>query len=277
MDSPVGIKPIMKEILKDGHVLPVDARGHLVNECSASKIAEAWRPAIEDLRQAHIDNLGSNLHSLYLRGSIPAGRARTGVSDLDSFAVVHEASSEEASRWIKDYAADFRSRFPFCPYVEIRLLPLQPFLQSQAYQSWRFTLKVLSLCIHGEDLSPQLPKFRPTRSNGFFFFGNIFDVLTEASSRLHQATTPEQTQKICVWAMKKILRTGFSLIMEREQVFTRDLYPSYELFSKHYPNREPEMRQALEWAVNPSSDQALISKYLGDFGGWLGNEARKSH
>ena len=75
--------------------------------------------------------------------------------------------------------------------------------------------------------------------------------------------------------MKKILRTGFSLVMEKEKAFTRDLYPSYQLFSKYYPDQEPQMRQALEWAINPTDDSAGLLKYLGEFGGWLGAEAGK--
>ncbi|HKY62352.1 MAG TPA: serine/threonine-protein kinase [bacterium] len=275
LSMPPSISKPIKKIREFGKVMRANEQGYLTNECSWRHIPSEWRPLIDEVRGVYLRHLGANLHSVYIRGSVVMGTAHAGESDLDSFAVVHRAPDPSDLQWMEEYGERFRLSFPLCRYVEIRVLPLQELLNSLEYLSWRFTLKILSLCIQGEDLSAQLPNFRPSRANGFFLFGNIYEILDTASRRLRSTRDADEIEKICSWVMKKILRTGFSLVMEKEQVFTRDLYPSYELFSKHYPEKKPEMRQALEWAVNPTADKEALGQYLGEFGGWLGREFGK--
>lgn len=74
--------------------------------------------------------------------------------------------------------------------------------------------------------------------------------------------------------MKRIVRQGFILVMARERVFTRDLYPCYKIFSKYYPEKEKEMRQALELAIYPISNTKSIFSVLDNLGEWLIKESK---
>jgi hypothetical protein len=73
----------------------------------------------------------------------------------------------------------------------------------------------------------------------------------------------------CAWITKRILRSGFELVMEREGVYTRDLYLCYESFSRHYGRREREMYEVLELAVNPTDDGARLRALLERCLEWL--------
>ena len=69
--------------------------------------------------------------------------------------------------------------------------------------------------------------------------------------------------------MKRILRTAFELVMEKEESFTRDLYPCYELFSKNYPEKEKEMKEVLFLAINNTDDKEKILEILNGIGIWI--------
>lgn len=68
---------------------------------------------------------------------------------------------------------------------------------------------------------------------------------------------------------------GGALVIVQEQSYTRDLFPAYELFSKHYPKKEKEMRTALWYAINPLSISEEILKFLDHFGNWKETETEK--
>lgn len=60
--------------------------------------------------------------------------------------------------------------------------------------------------------------------------------------------------------------------MDKEQVFTRDLYPCYEIFAKYYPQQASKMYTVLELAINPIDDVKTIVSFIDDFGFWLESE-----
>ncbi|UOR13626.1 hypothetical protein [Halobacillus amylolyticus] len=69
--------------------------------------------------------------------------------------------------------------------------------------------------------------------------------------------------------MRIIVRAGLALVIVQEQSYTRDLFPAFKLFSKHYPEKEQEMRTALWYAINPLSNSEEILKFLDRFGSWI--------
>lgn len=74
--------------------------------------------------------------------------------------------------------------------------------------------------------------------------------------------------------MKIIIRSGLALTIDREGLYSRDLYPAYELFSKHFPEQEKNMRKALQYVIEPIKDIEEISSFLDNFGNWLIERAR---
>ena len=65
------------------------------------------------------------------------------------------------------------------------------------------------------------------------------------------------------------------MVALKENEYTRDLYPAYKIFSKHYPEKESEIRQTLEWAINPIVDKEKIINFLEGFGMWVVEEDKR--
>jgi|GEM_PF-331300 len=268
-------RPLTRPIEKRGRFLNIDSEGFFINDCDIKKIRSPWKEAVEAIKQSYLKNLVGIVHSIYIRGSVARGEGIEGVSDIDSLAVVYGNPNSLDLSWVQKSQKSFKERFPFSPYVEFDFVPYESLLREKGYFSRRFIIKVLSTCVYGEDLAAQISKFRPSLNIAFFFHGNINQVLNQAMQKIRDSTQPDQIRAHCAWVMKRILRTGFGLTIEKEQAFTRDLLLCYEIFSKYYPEQESQMRQALEWSVNPTDQKKTILDYLSSFGIWLADEAKK--
>lgn len=263
------------EIMPIGSFLEQDKDGFLINNTSLDKIAEPWKSAIEDVRKTYIENLGPALHSIYLRGSSARGTAIEGISDIDTFAVCQGPPEKIPTEWAPNYYLQFMEKFPFAAGLDIQFIHIDHLFRGVSHLSYRFIIKVLATCIHGEDLAKRIPKFKPSLKIAFFYHGNLREVLNESLKNIEMAKDAEQVRMWSNYALRRIIRLGFAINMERENAYTRDLYPCYQTFSKYYPEKESEMRKTLHLTLNLPANKEEISSLLREFGGWLVLESER--
>lgn len=273
----------MNEVLEIGHILETNAAGFIVNPSRAEKLIDPWKSAVEAVREGYLRHLGDKVHSIYIRGSVARGLARERVSDIDSFAVI--SGEVDDLSWAAELAEEVTRRFTFCAGVEVICLPLHNLLNGgdDFNASWRMILKTQCVCVYGENLAGRLPDYRPGTEtvihatdlrrqverltdglkallfiSGLPFGGRFFGTSGGGYGPLVSLG--------CAELMKRIVRAGFEIVMEEEGAYTRDLYPCYKIFSKHFPALEGGMRRALELAVNPTSDPRELLAFLEEFG-----------
>ena len=68
-----------------------------------------------------------------------------------------------------------------------------------------------------------------------------------------------------------------ALVVSRAKVFSRDLYYCYELFAKFYPQEEATIRQALEYALNPTENKERLLPFIKRLGEFLSQKADVNH
>lgn len=265
----------MGEILEIGQMLTVDEAGFIIREASIDKIPAEWRLLVDRVILAYQTYWNEAIHSIYIRGSVAVGKAIYEVSDLDSFAVVNTEKLQLDDSWFDSVKKQLQLEYPFCTGVELKALEAEGLLNFnlENYNHLRMLLKTQAACVCGEDISLQFPSYKPdinAVSHGF----NLEEDLQRVLIDLQQLCKTESAtvQKICQWIMKRIVRSGFEIVMETAQCYTRDLYPCYQLFSRYFPEKQSQMYQALTWAINPIDDPVKISKFLNSFGGWLVEE-----
>ena len=78
-----------------------------------------------------------------------------------------------------------------------------------------------------------------------------------------------------VWMMKQLLRAAMEIVMEREQAYSRDLYPSYKLFSKYYPAHAKDAEKALDLVLNPISEKKKIKRLVNNLGNFIASESTR--
>jgi len=259
------------EVRKVGRLVPVDAGGFVVRDVSAENIRPPWDAPLRAAVKVILEHWSELVHTVYVRGSVPHGLAVEGVSDVDCYVVVRGSLDTLDRSWISAACEKLDAEFPFQTGIEIQPFSLDALLGPKPeplYRVIQFSIGTNCVCVYGDDLSPRLPRFKPGREIAVRC-ANFRRELSEALSELSSHPGPEATRERCAWIMKRLLRTGFEVVMQREQAYTRDLYFCYEAFARHYPEREHDMRRALELALSPSVDAAELQAFLRDLGGWL--------
>lgn len=252
--------------------------GTIAREGALSRVPEAFVPVVDASRAQITEMFGSTrLHSAYLYGSIPRGAAVPGVSDLDLLlALRHEPTqADRADAGTIESTLD-RS----CHQINgvgILLSGAHTLLSERERHDGGFFLACLCTPLLGDDLAEQLPRYRPTSLLARETNGDLPLVLPRWRARAAEAVTDADRKALSRVVGRRIVRTGFTLIMPRWGGWTSDLSESAELFGRYYPERVEEMRVAAVTGRTPTADPAVLSMLIGHLGPWLAAEYTAVH
>jgi hypothetical protein len=247
------------EIEPRGSFFTVDEEGYIVNPASKEKIQEEYKPMIADIIAIYKKVCGEHLKHVYIRGSVAKGEATPYISDVDSFAYVDLPEAPEETDAEKALWNGLEEKYDFIKDIEAGAYPLSDIQKDTI-------LLNQSVCVYGEpivvprvrvgrELAIHSPKFRGR-------LGWYEDFLKNDENQ-------KEYRRLCVNMMKALLRVGFEITIERSQKYTRDLYLCYKTFAEYYPEKEPQMREVLELALNPISDKIRLQNIIENIGAFL--------
>ena len=121
------------------------------------------------------------------------------------------------------------------------------------------------------------PVCRPTSLLARETNGDLGLLLPRWRTRAAQAGTDGERRALSRVVARRIVRTGFTLIMPRWGGWTSDLDRSAELFGQYHPERAQQMRIAATTGRTPSSDPAVLAMLIEDLGPWLATEYTAVH
>jgi predicted nucleotidyltransferase len=197
-----------------------------------------------------------------LRGSVARGNSVDDFSDIDIFALIYDWEERwKMAEWQPDLQKELQTEFPFVREVEIMMTPyFEDF--SQKNPRLAMIVKTQSLGIFGNDLSKTIPPFLPNEK--------MILHLTWLEEDVNDFLQKEKTTtRDCQEVTKILIRSGFELVMEKEQKFTTDLYFCYHIFSKYFPEKEDEMREMLHLYLNPMEEELYLKKLVRSLGNWM--------
>ncbi|SNZ14178.1 hypothetical protein SAMN05421503_2254 [Terribacillus aidingensis] len=265
----------MTQIKNIGRFCPNDDSGYIINEANQTKIASAYDDLIEKVILTYQNQLGSNLHSIYIRGSIPRGLGILGVSDLDTICITKKRIEATDLVWVSKAEEELNNSFPCVSGIEMSFYPIEDFNDTKSFSIIPFMIKTHSVCVLGEDVSSHLPSYKADKTLANHHIVHLEDQIEQAKKDLQDNEEKEDVLDCCSWIMKIIVRSGLAFVLDHVKRYTRDLYPAYEAFAKHYPQYKLNMRQALEYAINPVPDWKQLMTFLNVMEEWLVKEADK--
>jgi uncharacterized protein len=250
--------------VKPAVVLGVDGAGCIVSQASVASIQPKWRPPLERTIAAYKERFGPALRSVYVRGSVPLGRARNGISDIDTFAVIADDEEYPNTDWAKSLSLAVSREWPFVTAVEALTFPISAMHTSRWLIS---TIKTQSACLCGPDFARDILGFRP----GIDMVFAAWDLPEHLAIARRLAATlgdQEEARTACRWATKRLIRSAFELVMKRAKCYTRDLQACCEIFSTYYPDKAPSLARVLPFALGRRSPMhfAAVADNLGH---WL--------
>lgn len=253
--------------------------GTIAREGALDRVPPAFAPvvdaAVSQITETFADG---RLHSAYLYGSIPRGTAVPGLSDLDLLLAFHGEPTEADRAGAKTIEAALDHAFAQIDGAGI-LLSRACTLVADRHDGGFF---VACLCtpLLGEDLAGQLPRYRPTSLLARETNGDLALLLPRWRSQAANAVTAGEHSVLTALSRmvaRRVVRTGFTLVMPRWGGWTSDLDSSAEIFGRYYPDRAAQMRVAAVIGRAPSTDPAALGMLLEDLGPWLAAEYTAVH
>lgn len=252
--------------------------GTIAREGAPDRVPAAFVPVVDAARVQIAETFGSvRLHSAYLYGSIPRGTAIPGVSDLDlQLALHHEPTdADRADATAIEEALD--RAYSQIDGVGILLTSTRALLSDSERYDAGFFIACLCTPLLGPDLAERLPRYRPTTLLARETNGDLALALNRWRARAAEAVTDADRRALSRVVARRIVRTGFTLIMPRWGGWTSDLDESAELFARYYPQHGDRMRTAAAVGRAPSADPAVLGALIDDLGPWLAAEYTAVH
>jgi predicted nucleotidyltransferase len=256
----------------------LDRDGTIAREGALDRVAGAFVPVVDAARARVIETFDSTrLHSAYLYGSIPRGTAVPGVSDLDLLLALHDEPTDTDRADAATIETALDAAFPQIVGVGIGLASARSLLSEVERHDGGFFVACLCTPLLGDDLARWLPRYRPTTLLACETNGDLAVVLRLLHTRADQAATDDERRAVSRVVGRRVVRTGFTLVMPRWGGWTSDLDESAELFGRYYPERAEQMRLAAATGREPTTEPAVLDTLLDDLGPWLAAEYTAVH
>lgn len=256
----------------------LDHDGTIAREGALDRVPAAFVPVVEAARSHIAETFDSaRLHSAYLYGSIPRGTATPGVSDLDLLLALRHEPTENDRADAAAIEAALDRVLPQIDGVGILLTSTRVLLSDLERHDGGFFIACLCTPLLGDDLAERLPRYRPTPLLARETNGDLALALQRRHPRAAEAATDSDRRILCRVVTRRIVRTGFTLIMPRWNGWTSDLDESAELFGRYYPERVEQMRIAAAVGRTPSADPDVLGMLINDLGPWLAAEYTVVH
>jgi hypothetical protein len=251
----------------------LDQEGYIAREGDRARVPLEFVPVVHAARAAILDTFGpGRLHSAYLYGSIPRGTAVPGVSDLDALIVLREEPSPADRAAVAGLEHVLDARFPQINGAGIGLLSVATVLSDLERHDLGWFVACLCTPLIGEDLAARLPRYRPTSLLARETNGDIGDLLPRWRGQLGAVSTAAGRQSLSRRVGRRLVRTGFTLVMPRWGGWTSDLGVSSSVFGRYYPARRDQMEVAAAVARTPTTDLPALGMLINDLGPWLAAE-----
>jgi predicted nucleotidyltransferase len=250
--------------------------GTIAREGALEKVAPEFQPVV-DAAAVRIAEMfaAARLHSAYLYGSIPRGTAIAGVSDLDLLLAFRDEPTDADRADAKMIEVELDREFSRIRGAGILLSTVHTLLTD--LHDGGFFVACLCTPLLGEGLARRLPRYRPTSLLARETNGDLAPLLPRWRSQATEAATESERSALVRTVARRVVRTGFTLIMPRWGGWTSDLHESAELFCRYYPERGTQMRLAAAAGRASSTDAAVLEMLIDDLGPWLAAEYAAVH
>lgn len=259
----------MPSIKKIGRFCPTDDEGYIINDAHIDKIQPIFMEVIQEIKNTCCELLQEDLHSVYIRGSIPRGIGIVGIADIDVIILVRKDPKLIDLSWRKKLEVHSLQKFNCISGVELNFYSEKEVTNLNRFSFISFMIQTHGICILGEDVKVSLPKYKVSQELAYEHLIQLRKQIGQAREELIHNKGRDDIADCCRWIMKIIIRSGLALTINREGLYSRDLYPAYELFSEHFPEQEKNMRKAVQYVIEPINDINEILLFLNTFGEWL--------
>ena len=245
----------------------LDRDGYIVSDVSLDKIDVAYFPCIRESVEKLIKLFPRRLHSVYVYGSVARGEAVAVKSDLDLIVMFNGTLNSEESTEIKTLTETLSQEYrSLIRDVGMAVANYDDTVDPANYYEQTF-LKELCVCVHGEDLRERFGPYRLTSEIAMSFNGDIGETLSRTISRLVTASN-EEFKMISQKFARKLIRTYYSMVMVRSQIWSTRLQEQSEVFIHHFPDKKSIIHTLQKWIEEPPINREAVLALFHSEGTW---------
>jgi uncharacterized protein len=264
----------------------LDQDGFIAREGSLARVPEAFAPVVAAAKMAILSTFTlDRMHSAYLYGSVPRGTAVPGTSDLDLLLALHDEPADDDRVTARRLENELDASFPQINGAGILLHSTHTLLSDIECHDLGFFVACLCTPLAGQDLAFRLPRYQPTSLLARETNGDLGDLLPHWRDRLAKAQNGAQSEAqtgasgraLARGVGRRLVRTGFTLVMPRFGGWTSDLEESAAVFGHYYPARAGQMAAAAAAGRTSAADLSVLTILISDLGPWLAAEYISVH
>ncbi len=257
----------------------LDRNGFIVSDVGLDKIDTVYLPCIRESVENLIELFPNQLHSVYVYGSVARGDAVIRKSDLDLLAMFNSKLNPDELEKIKNLSGKLSQKYrSLVRDVGIAIGDYGYAVDPENYYEQAF-IKELCVFVHGKDIRKRFGPYKLTAEIAISFNGDIREVLARTISRL-EAAPDEEFKTIAQNFARKLIRTYYSMVMERSQIWSTRLHEQSEVFIHYFQYKEPIIRTLEKWLEEPTTNRGAVLELFKREGKWASDnferEARVS-
>lgn len=235
-----------------------------------------YQTVIKELIQALQGGMGSNLHSLYLFGSVARKTAVPGKSNIDIIVVTQGPLGDRINTLINTIKWRFKKAYPFVTELSFQFTKAHEILQLESIFTWGFMLKHCCVCVYGDDLSSRYGEFEPSWEIAKYWNMDVEEWITLYRQKIAKASSPEEQSKYQVILAKKLLRASYSLIMYKDKHWYDSPVECGEGFLRYHPDKEQEIERLKILLSGRVIPKRSVIGLIDSFGDWLVKAYKKT-
>ncbi|WP_161556036.1 nucleotidyltransferase domain-containing protein [Mangrovicoccus ximenensis] len=235
---------------------------------------DAFRPLLADAEARLAPRRCPLVHSVYVYGSVAAGRALPGRSDLDLTLVLHGPAEDSARQELEAIRTALEAAHPVVAKVDFDIGSLRDLASQDSAMAWRYWLRHHCRCLAGADLSVGIRLFRPSKALALAVNGDFGRVLAGYRAALAQDPPEPQARRLMREAARKLVRSTNMLRCDSDPDWPETLEEHVERAARRHPARDSDLRWVLGQAREPDADPRDFAHRLGDLADWMERELR---
>ncbi|EAS51547.1 conserved hypothetical protein [Aurantimonas manganoxydans SI85-9A1] len=234
----------------------------------------AFLPVLAQVRdRLSLDSVRS-IHSVYVYGSIAAGRAVPGCSDLDLSLIMRRPLSDREAAVLDAIRLEIDLAHPVISKVDFDMGLLKEVTSEDAGMAWRYWIRHHCRCLVGEDLADGIALFRPSMTLALAVNGDFERVLGDYRNALLVARSDAIANRLVREASRKLIRSTNVLRSEDDPCWPGTLAEHAQAFRCRYPAQGEQILYFLEQAITPDIDPVGFTRRLGIFVSWMAGIVR---
>ncbi|MFW5994887.1 MAG: hypothetical protein ACOCRN_02160 [Spirochaetia bacterium] len=254
----------------------IDEFGYIRTEVSLDLIAPEFQALVNDAATRVPQVLDAEFAGLYLYGSVAAGRAVAGRSGLDLFLVLQAEPDDTVLSRIREFAGELESESSgLVREVSIESTWLDEVFNGPNRLARQVFLRHMCVCIAGDDIRDELPRFAPTWEVCASLNGDAPEVLGRLWREFERTHAEHDRRRIAGKIARKILYTGMSCIAAETGEWATGRADMASYLSLFYPAISADM----EFLLHACEEQelALVGSLqrLRGLSRWISAESRR--